>query len=1349
MSDKHKKTILNYVFNALSIFVTITLIVPIQFVLISSAIVTDLTYAEEILETPNEISFSEVAWMGSNASSTDEWIELYNSSETDISLLGWFLVLGDDDPDVIGDNIKCATTTIPTIPAGGYFLLERTDDESVPDITADCIYSGALKNNETSLALYNATGSLIDLIDASNGWPAGDNSSKKTMQWCGESWVTSPKTPKAGCSEENNYPIQTDGPQCGNNEIETGEQCDDGNTSSKDGCSSSCQTEPFPTIKVCKFEDTEGDGVLGDNLPVKNWGVGLLDKENPTKIIDMEIVSLNLVGGDIKYTGDDGCVLFTDLTPGEYRAVEEARNNWIPTYARGKNDAYFVGSFFDIFTDLQIQNDGAVLNDSFFDVFVDITIDFTNEGQIEFYNYNTKYCGDGVVNQEWEQCDGGGETSSCTTQCQNPEDNMCRDLVLAQINVDDIINKENGNTTSNIFLGSSVNKIPEGTWFALFNDGSFIIDPNISLYEDVDGLAVERQEGKLRIVQHGSKRIIDIEHTEGTVVFTNAHITNVESDNVSGFGISNRLERGFDGTGVGEVNTTNDEVATSSATVVDYYLTTNTADDGFITSWKIVENCLGICGVKFEDQNLDGEQGDEEDILFGWDITLYEENSCVEGEEWADFVVAMHQGLQSGGGAISLDRSDANNALGFSQYDDTVNFYSLGIGGELILGFENLIKDFEGNDIRVVETSYGNQTCESYPEKINVYASQDGIVWHSLGTGCLDSEFDLGVAGLDWARYLKFVDDTNPNDPAFDGNQLIDGYDIDGVEIINCRSIQEVKTETTTEEGYCFVDIDEGNYFIAETVKDGWFNTMPIGAQTFFDGENKTYINFGNARKGSISGIKFFDRNKDGVMDENEIGLSDWIIELYKGHNGPWNESIPFATTTTAQDGTYQFNDIMPGETYSVIEINKDGWEQTYPNTEHKQHTIELYSGAVIENANFGNFSNFLGSIHGSKFEDFNGNGIRDNDDAGLSDWTIELYTSTFYEGTTTIEYFTSTTTTQDGTYSFYGLEPGTYEVFEVKKEGWIQTAPNVASDIMVYKKCSRQFFVDELIDCTPADFNGDGYITPLDTGEVITALTQYDLDGDRFITSSDVGELFAVTAKYDLTNDGILDYRLIGEDDGKYSYIIVVAPDKAHTGYDFGNIKIVIEDDEDDEEQNNDTVPTSGGGGGGIVGGGGVVLLGELGGGQGGAETGLPINNIEVTTQPETTPATLSDQGVDTGNFLGVDEKQKGEQIIDENDTNGQVAALGFLNFVYECGIWHTILAFLILLAMALYSHARHGKTKEGIIAFIIGAIIVWFLGAYNCSWLLAFLAFIVVFLIGLDMRHTKNTEDNTPKKI
>jgi hypothetical protein len=113
---------------------------------------------------------NEIAWMGRLADANDEWIELYNNTGAPISLSGWTLIAADGTPNIALSG---------TIPAGGYFLLERTDDNSVPGVAADLIYTGALGNAGEILTLRDATSAIQDSVDA---WYAGNNTTKATMQ---------------------------------------------------------------------------------------------------------------------------------------------------------------------------------------------------------------------------------------------------------------------------------------------------------------------------------------------------------------------------------------------------------------------------------------------------------------------------------------------------------------------------------------------------------------------------------------------------------------------------------------------------------------------------------------------------------------------------------------------------------------------------------------------------------------------------------------------------------------------------------------------------------------------------------------------------------------------------------------------------------------------------------------------------------------------------------------------------------------------------------------------------------------------------------------------------------------
>jgi len=135
-------------------------------------------------ELPGVI-FNEIAWMGSPAlenAANKEWIELYNNSLENISLDGWKIIAADGSPQISLKGI---------IPSYGFFLLERVNDYTLTNVIADQIYTGALENSGESLMLFDKDNNLKDEILANNGWPAGDNKTKQTMEKTVSGWANS------------------------------------------------------------------------------------------------------------------------------------------------------------------------------------------------------------------------------------------------------------------------------------------------------------------------------------------------------------------------------------------------------------------------------------------------------------------------------------------------------------------------------------------------------------------------------------------------------------------------------------------------------------------------------------------------------------------------------------------------------------------------------------------------------------------------------------------------------------------------------------------------------------------------------------------------------------------------------------------------------------------------------------------------------------------------------------------------------------------------------------------------------------------------------------------------------
>ncbi len=159
-----------------------------------------------------DVSIHEIAWMGTSASTADEWIEFY--SETGKSLEGWTLSTEDGGMTI---NLSGA------IPAGGYFLIERTDDTTVPNISADLIapFGSGLNNSGEILVLKNSSGDTEERVDASSKWPAGDNTTKETMQWNGFAWITAAGTPRAPNAGESSTSSGTEAATSGSTNTST------------------------------------------------------------------------------------------------------------------------------------------------------------------------------------------------------------------------------------------------------------------------------------------------------------------------------------------------------------------------------------------------------------------------------------------------------------------------------------------------------------------------------------------------------------------------------------------------------------------------------------------------------------------------------------------------------------------------------------------------------------------------------------------------------------------------------------------------------------------------------------------------------------------------------------------------------------------------------------------------------------------------------------------------------------------------------------------------------------------------------------------------------------------------
>jgi len=119
--------------------------------------------------------------MGTKASPTDEWIELYNPNALSISLEGWTIT---SESDGTPSALLTGKPLSGSIPPGGYYILERSDDAtlSISAQWAEPFGGAGLNNQGERLVLLNAQGDVQDTVGGQGAWYAGDSVTKASME---------------------------------------------------------------------------------------------------------------------------------------------------------------------------------------------------------------------------------------------------------------------------------------------------------------------------------------------------------------------------------------------------------------------------------------------------------------------------------------------------------------------------------------------------------------------------------------------------------------------------------------------------------------------------------------------------------------------------------------------------------------------------------------------------------------------------------------------------------------------------------------------------------------------------------------------------------------------------------------------------------------------------------------------------------------------------------------------------------------------------------------------------------------------------------------------------------------
>ena len=176
----------------------------------------------------------------------------------------------------------------------------------------------------------------------------------------------------------------------------------------------------------------------------------------------------------------------------------------------------------------------------------------------------------------------------------------------------------------------------------------------------------------------------------------------------------------------------------------------------------------------------------------------------------------------------------------------------------------------------------------------------------------------------------------------------------------------------------------------------------------------------------SLGDKVWLDANANGVQDGNEAGIDGVTVELYK------SDGTSAGSTQTANGGQYSFDNLVPGDYYVKFTLpsgyvfspkdqgSDDAVDSDADTSSGQTATTTLTSGENDTSWDAGAYQK--ASIGDYVWWDLDEDGVQDAGEPGLKGVTVTLKDAS---GNTV-----GTTTTDDnGAYSFTGLEPGDYTV--------------------------------------------------------------------------------------------------------------------------------------------------------------------------------------------------------------------------------------------------------------------------------------------------------------------------------
>jgi len=312
-----------------------------------------------------------------------------------------------------------------------------------------------------------------------------------------------------------------------------------------------------------------------------------------------------------------------------------------------------------------------------------------------------------------------------------------------------------------------------------------------------------------------------------------------------------------------------------------------------------------IAGTKFIDSNMNGTQDGTEVGMSG--VTINISGTKPNGATFTDSTT-----------------TGANGAFSFGPYPDGTTF----------------------SITEVVPTGYIQTTATPATGTI----SSSGTI--TISSTIPDTKVGVGNIAVFKIKGIKFFDH-NMNGVQDANDQTLQGFTIN---ISGTKPNGNTFTDSTVTDAngaFCFGPYPNGTTFsITETVPTGWQQTTASPITGTLNGADSTGSKIGNISLFSLSGLKWYDSNANGVKEGTEPTIKGFKIVI------TWTKPNATTGTTTVYtdaSGNWTAGPYPYGTTYKVTEVAPAGnWHESYP------AAPGYYTGTLTSNTSGLAFGNFL-----------------------------------------------------------------------------------------------------------------------------------------------------------------------------------------------------------------------------------------------------------------------------------------------------------------------------------------------------------------------------------------------------